>query len=59
MTTATQSRALPTGARPITDVAAEVGIGPELLEPYGQGVAKIRLEALEALADRPGPATWW
>jgi formate--tetrahydrofolate ligase len=46
------SPTLPTGVRPITDVAAEVGIGSELLEPYGQGVAKIRLEALEALSTR-------
>jgi formate--tetrahydrofolate ligase len=53
MKASTQERALPTAARPISDVAAEVGIGPELLEPYGQGVAKIRLEALGALpADR-------
>src|ERR1019366_1949494 len=53
MKASTQERALPTAARPISDVAAEVGIGPELLEPYGQGVAKIRLEALDALpADR-------
>ena len=49
MTASTQSRALPAAARPISDVAAEAGIGPELLEPYGQGVAKIRLEALDAL----------
>ena len=53
MKASTQERALPIAARPISDVAAEVGIGPELLEPYGQGVAKIRLEALDALpADR-------
>jgi formate--tetrahydrofolate ligase len=49
MTASTQSRVLPASARPISDVAAEAGIGPELLEPYGQGVAKIRLEALDAL----------
>jgi formate--tetrahydrofolate ligase len=49
MTASTQSLALPAAARPIGDVAAEAGIGPELLEPYGQGVAKIRLEALDAL----------
>jgi formate--tetrahydrofolate ligase len=49
MTASTQSRALPAVARPIGDVAAEMGIGPELLEPYGQGVAKIRLGALDAL----------
>jgi formate--tetrahydrofolate ligase len=44
---------LPAEPREITDVAAEMGIGPELLEPYGRGVAKIRLEARETLpADR-------
>jgi formate--tetrahydrofolate ligase len=49
MKASTRSHALPATARPICDVAAEVGIGPELLEAYGQGVAKIRLEALDAL----------
>ena len=49
MKASTLSRALPAAAHSITEVAAEVGIGPELLEPYGQGVAKIRLEALDAL----------
>ncbi len=39
--------------RPIADVAADMGIGPELLEPYGAHVAKVRLGAIEALADRP------
>ncbi|HJU97479.1 MAG TPA: formate--tetrahydrofolate ligase [Jiangellaceae bacterium] len=39
--------------RPIPDVAADMGIGPHLLEPYGPAVAKIRLEAIDELADRP------
>ena len=39
--------------RPISDVAADMGIGPDLLEPYGAHVAKVRLGAVEALADRP------
>jgi formate--tetrahydrofolate ligase len=39
--------------RPLRDVAAQMGIVPELLEPYGRGVAKISLDAVEALADRP------
>ena len=39
--------------RPITDVAAQMGIAPELLEPYGTTVAKVGLDAVEALADRP------
>jgi formate--tetrahydrofolate ligase len=51
MKASTLGRALPAAARPIGDVAAEMGIGPELLEPYGQGVAKIRLEALDALRE--------
>ncbi len=39
--------------RPIVDVAATMGIGEELLEPYGRYVAKIRLDAIEHLQDRP------
>ncbi len=39
--------------RPITDIAAQMGIAPELLEPYGTTVAKVGLDAVEALADRP------
>ncbi|MFP5021767.1 formate--tetrahydrofolate ligase [Pseudonocardia phyllosphaerae] len=35
------------------DVAADMGVAPDLLEPYGRDVAKIRLDAVEALADRP------
>jgi formate--tetrahydrofolate ligase len=35
------------------DIAAQMGIGPDLLEPYGTNVAKISLDAVEALADRP------
>ena len=39
--------------RPVTDIAAQMGIAPELLEPYGTTVAKVGLDAVEALADRP------
>jgi formate--tetrahydrofolate ligase len=39
--------------RPITDVAARMGIAAELLEPYGSHVAKVSLDAIAALADRP------
>jgi formate--tetrahydrofolate ligase len=39
--------------KPMPDVAAAMGIGPHLLEPYGYDVAKIRLEAIAELADRP------
>ncbi|HEY1652897.1 MAG TPA: formate--tetrahydrofolate ligase [Acidimicrobiales bacterium] len=38
---------------PITDIAAQMGLGPELLEPYGSHVAKVSLDAVEALARRP------
>jgi formate--tetrahydrofolate ligase len=38
---------------PLPEVAATMGIGPELLEPYGESVAKIKLDAIERLADRP------
>ncbi|HXZ61913.1 MAG TPA: formate--tetrahydrofolate ligase [Acidimicrobiales bacterium] len=39
--------------RPVSEIAAQMGIGPDLLEPYGSHVAKVRLDAVEALADRP------
>src|SRR3712207_4170068 len=39
--------------RALPDVAADMGIGPHLLEPYGTGVAKIKLAAIDELADRP------
>ena len=39
--------------KPLPDIAAEMGIGPHLLEPYGDSVAKIKLDAIEELADRP------
>lgn len=42
-----------TTLRPIPDVAGGMGIGGHLLELYGDDVAKIKLEALEELADRP------
>lgn len=38
--------------RPIADVARDLGIAPEHLEPFGRDKAKVRLEALER-ADRP------
>jgi formate--tetrahydrofolate ligase len=38
---------------PLGSVAAQMGIGEHLLEPYGNGVAKIKLDAIEELADRP------
>jgi formate--tetrahydrofolate ligase len=39
--------------KPLGDVAHEMGLGEHLLEPYGESVAKIKLEAMEELADRP------
>ena len=39
--------------KPVTEIAAEIGIPPWLIEPYGEHVAKIDLGAIEALADRP------
>jgi formate--tetrahydrofolate ligase len=42
-----------TELRPLEDIAGTMGIGRHLLEPYGHAVAKVKLEAIEALADRP------
>jgi formate--tetrahydrofolate ligase len=39
--------------KPIDDIASAMGIGPHLLEHYGTDVAKIKLEAIETLQDRP------
>jgi len=39
--------------KPLHEVAQEMGLGEHLLEPYGVGVAKIKLEAIEELKDRP------
>jgi formate--tetrahydrofolate ligase len=38
---------------PMPEIAAKMGIGAHLLEPYGYDAAKIRLEAIAELADRP------
>ncbi len=38
---------------PMVDIAARMGIGPHLLEPHGDTVSKIRLEAIDELKDRP------
>jgi formate--tetrahydrofolate ligase len=38
---------------PMPEIAAKMGLGPHLLEAYGSDVAKIKLEAIEELADRP------
>jgi formate--tetrahydrofolate ligase len=39
--------------RPIDEIAGQMGIPPGLLEHYGANVAKINLDVVEALADRP------
>jgi formate--tetrahydrofolate ligase len=39
--------------KPLPEIAAEMGIGEHLLEPYGSSLAKVRLEAIDALAGRP------
>lgn len=39
--------------KPMHDIAASIGIGEHLLEPYGEHVVKIKLEAIGELADRP------
>ena len=38
--------------KPLDDIAAEMGLSPGLLEPYGDYVKKIKLAAIEELADR-------
>jgi formate--tetrahydrofolate ligase len=39
--------------RPLEEIAARLGLAPELLEPYGRSVAKISLNALDEPAARP------
>jgi formate--tetrahydrofolate ligase len=39
--------------KPLPEIADGMGIGGHLLEPYGDSVAKIKLEAIEELEDRP------
>ena len=39
--------------KPLNEIAASMGIGEHLLEPYGSAVAKIKLEAVEELSERP------
>lgn len=42
--------------QPLTDIAASAGIPTECLEPYGVGAAKISLDAIEKMSDRPKAA---
>ena len=39
--------------KPIEEIAAQMGIGPDLLEHHGRYVAKIDLRAIDELASRP------
>jgi len=39
--------------KPLEDLASEMGIPTHLLEPYGEQVMKIKLDAIAELADRP------
>ena len=38
---------------PLTEIAAQMGIGEHLLEPYGRQLAKISLDAIDEIKDRP------
>ena len=40
--------------RPIVEVAHDLDIAEEFLDPYGRGKAKIRLEAIAASGRKPG-----
>jgi formate--tetrahydrofolate ligase len=39
--------------KPIAEIAEEMGLTPDLLEPYGRHVMKVSLDAIEQLAGRP------
>jgi formate--tetrahydrofolate ligase len=39
--------------KPMTEIAAMMGIGEHLLRPYGTELAKISLDAVDELSDRP------
>ena len=39
--------------KPIDSIAEEMGLTPDLLDPYGRHVMKVSLDAIEELADRP------
>ncbi len=39
--------------KPLGEIAASMGLPAEFMQPYGDDVAKIKLEAIEALKDRP------
>src|SRR6202035_992850 len=39
--------------KPLDDIAGQMGLPEHLLEPYGSDVKKIKLAAIDELADRP------
>ncbi len=39
--------------RPITDIASEIGLEPDEVELYGRYKAKVSLDVLDRLGDRP------
>jgi len=39
--------------KPLADIAGSAGIPADCLEPYGSGAAKVTLNAIEQMADRP------
>jgi len=39
--------------KPLGDIAEGMGIGPHLMEQYGEHVAKIKLSAIDELSERP------
>ena len=39
--------------KPLNELAAAMGIGEHLLEPYGSAVTKIKLESIEESSQRP------
>jgi formate--tetrahydrofolate ligase len=45
--------ALAAPLKPLADVAGAMGIGAHLLEAYGDSVAKVKLAAIDELADQP------
>jgi len=38
---------------PLSEIATQLGLGDDVLEPYGRTVAKIDLSALQQVQDRP------
>jgi len=42
-----------TKLKPLPEIADDMGIGTHLLEPYGDSVAKVKLDAITELEDRP------